>query len=319
MFIVIASQIAEADSRTARNLFYVVLIANITTAVITIKALGVDHNTARLLSKSNDVSRQLAGSGIGGYGVIYANVVMLPILLLFLKKIYSSERISFLTITVFINVLVTLFMLIRAQYTIALAISFCVIGFIYFKRIIFNPYLLFTVTLTMLGIVSLTDVANDIYILVDLFEGTRYQAKIIDLIVASGGDGQETGAVSSRSDAYMLSLNSFFEYPVTGVLEFGSKIGHHSDILDKYAQWGFFLGSLVVYVLLYFPLKLYRLVRAEERIYIFCFGVALILVGLLNTLVMEVSIAFILLSIFYSIFYLVEKDKYEECSKATVC
>ena len=68
-------------SKNTKLIILVILITNLLTMLITLKALTMDYSVARLLSKSNKYTMELAGLGIGGYGLVYSNLALFPFLL----------------------------------------------------------------------------------------------------------------------------------------------------------------------------------------------------------------------------------------------
>ncbi|WP_231882535.1 hypothetical protein, partial [Oleiphilus sp. HI0061] len=88
--------------------------------------------------------------------------------------------------------------------------------------------------------------------------------------------------------------NTFKENFLFGILAFGKGIGHHSDIVDKFAQWGVFLGGAVVYLLCYYPLYLKRKMKYSISIELGVVLFAMIAIGMLNTITMEVSVPLVM-------------------------
>ncbi|WP_231882547.1 hypothetical protein, partial [Oleiphilus sp. HI0061] len=300
IFMIISLQLLSANQKSAKLILGTVMFANVVTLVLTIKALMVDHSIARLISESNDVSRMLAAQGLGGYGVVYANVVMLPVFVALYRVLSNQETkhhiLIFLTI---LNFFLCVAFLIKSQYTIANVIAFTGLIVILIRRslIIFSLMLLGGV-----AFLASTSFLSDLEVLLNFLDGTRYKEKLLDIIAASSGSHESDGAVGSRSDAYVMSVNTFKENFLFGILAFGKGIGHHSDIVDKFAQWGVFLGGAVVYLLCYYPLYLKRKMKNSISIELGVVLFAMIAIGMLNTITMEVSVPLVMLSCVYVIY-----------------
>jgi hypothetical protein len=302
VFIIVSSQLLVAHVNSAKLIVLIVFIANAITLLLTIKALALDHNTARFLSKSNEFSKELSASGLGGYGIVYANLVMLPVLFIFIDFLLKEKRKSRLMIFLcIVNIVLSIGLLIKAQYTIAIITMAIILTTLMYSYLKGSIFFLFGFVLILVAIYMSSSFIFDFNTLVHIFEGTRYQAKIIDLIAASSGSQESGGAVGSRSDAYLMSIITFFENPVFGVLGFGKGIGHHSDIMDKFAQWGLLVGLLIIYVCSYFPIKLFRLFNNEYKCELSLVIFSLFVVGVFNTITMEMSVPFVMLACFFVI------------------
>ncbi len=302
IFIVVSIQLLESKITTAKLIVTIVFIANIITLVLTIKGLVSDHNIARHLSKSNEYSQELASSGYGGYGVIYANLIMLPILFMFLNLLLETSKKPLLMIILCVsNIILTILLLIKAQYTIALLTASIIIFSLFFKFLKKHIFLFITFIVVLVVFVMSSPVTSALESFSEIFKGTRYQSKIIDVVAATSGTNDSEGPVRSRSEKYLVSITTTIENPILGVLGFGNDIGHHSDIIDKFAQWGIIVGMLIMYILIYFPFRLYKLLGTKYKLEVSLVIFALFVVGGFNTIPMEASVPFVLLSCFYVI------------------
>ncbi|HDY7502806.1 hypothetical protein [Vibrio vulnificus] len=285
-----------SSNKYSKIVVVTILASNIITALITLKGLYLDHNIARLLSKSNDVSVHLAKQGYGGYGYIYANLVIFPILCLFSKLNYDFNRST--TIVgglVNFNIILCVLLLTKAQYSIALVCLIVVIVYLSYK--ILGGYVSVLIILILFLIFLVLPVASFISIesIGDILEGTRYKAKFLDVMSAFDGAAKVDGDVTSRATAYIKSVTIFFENPILGSLSFDNNIGRHSDILDKFAQWGGVIGVLVTYLIIALPLKIEKMIPDKYRYFIVCFVFCLLWTAMFNTMPMEAAVAIILL------------------------
>lgn len=294
---VLAYWLLKSRARVSYVIVVSILLLNSFTLLRTIFALLLDHNVSRYLSKSNEFSEQLAASGIAGYGVVYANVVLLPILLIALKVFKRSGN-YFLRVLTSINIFLCLFFIVKAQYTIAILLTILALVFLAYSAVRRHIYLLAPV---MLASVFVFIYYVSEYVSVEnvqfFLEGTRYRVKFLDLISLFESGAQLTDdSVGGRLYAYMKSVSVFFESPVFGSLAFDYQLGAHSDILDKFAQWGVFIGALVVFSISWFFQVVKSVEGKEFSREIFVAQFCLLVIALFNTLAMEVGVVFIFLS-----------------------
>ncbi len=287
-----ALKIIKDEPESCLVLMYVILISNGVTLLLTINALMFDHNVSRYLSKSNDFSRELSVKGLGGYGIVYANLILLPFIIGGLKaivgRVYQNK---FLFLLLSLNFCLSVVYFIKAQYSIALALC-CLILFCSLIR--FKSVLSTSLTTLMLLVAAFAcfTVISAPEILVDILEGTRYQQKVIGLMGLLSGS-ETTAAVSSRVEVYTRSVLTFVDNAAFGVGAYDERIGKHSDILDKFAQFGLIYGLSVMYALVYVPIKMREWLGYRMKKEILLVVVIILLIATLNTVPLEMGVSLI--------------------------
>jgi hypothetical protein len=226
------------------------------TSVITLRAYLINPISSRLIKESLGGGLHYLQSGIGGYHYIYFIVILFAVLIYLYRngpnkhKMYYNSSIGFIILILGINI-------IYSNYSTALLLIF--ISLIsraifvkirtdripqYFQKIFVLLILAYALLLPLIdfGIYYLSGSVNSERLL-----EIRY------LISA-----QEMGSsMYSRADAYIKSIQVFFEHPMTGVIfddlayQSGgvTGFGQHSFILDTYALYGFIFGTLNIYLL----------------------------------------------------------------------
>lgn len=272
-----------------KNIILTILVFNLIALVGTYFGLLIDDHAARALSKSGDGAIDLTEQGVGGYGTIYSNVVLIPILFYLKTKIISSR----LKIIIWLNIIIGIIVVIKANYLIAvLLIVFQLLAFLYIKTKGVNKVFLFvSVFFGIIFIVTNVDYIENAT--GELVEGTTYAIKHRDFFKQINGQESEYGSVSSRAERYQRSFKMIFINPITGVLSYDD-IGKHSNILDQLAQYGIVFFSLFIYLLIYLPLQIMK--REIEKKHIIIFITTVLLLGLLNNYPLHIGVAYILLA-----------------------
>lgn len=216
----------------------------------------VDPHAARVVIRSGAEAYDLTQAGIGGYGLIYASVLMVPpiLALAFLRPrgswlpAWLRLRPKLARFAIFISLAASAIVIVVSGYSIAVAaLTISIASFILLR----NPSpIRFILLITIIGGVLLAwrEIVVGIFEIVRPFaQGTNYQLKIDD-IIRSINFGDATGTFGDRKDRYMRSLYLFLENPILGTISVRD-IGKHSSILDNFAQWGAFIGLLFVYLI----------------------------------------------------------------------
>lgn len=216
----------------------------------------VDPHAARVVIRSGAEAYDLTQAGIGGYGLIYASVLMVPpVLALAFLQLRGPWLPSWLRLRpilaksiIFISLAVSLIVIVVSGYSIAVAaLAISIVSFVLLR----NPspvrfILLFGIIVGIL-LVWREIIVFTFEIIRPFAEGTNYQLKIDD-IIRSINFGDATGSFGDRKDRYMRSLGLFFQNPIFGTISIRD-VGKHSSTLDNFAQWGAFIGLLFVYLI----------------------------------------------------------------------
>tara|TARA_R110002051_G_C8709983_1_gene495454 strand:- start:829 stop:1710 length:882 start_codon:yes stop_codon:yes gene_type:complete len=272
-----------------KNIILIILVFNLIALVGTYFGLLLDDHASRALSKSGDGAIALTEEGVGGYGTIYSNVVLIPILFYLKTKIISLR----LKIIIWLNIIIAIIVIIKANYLIAvLLIVFQSLAFLYSITNGINKVFLF-VTVFFATIFIITNVDYIENVTGELVEGTTYAIKHTDFFNQLNGQESEFGSVSSRIERYQRSFKMIFINPIIGVLSYDD-IGKHSNILDQLAQHGVVFFSLFIYLLINLPLQIIK--REREKKHLIIFITTVLLLGLLNNYPLHIGIAYILLA-----------------------
>ncbi|MEZ9917150.1 hypothetical protein AB4404_12025 [Vibrio breoganii] len=270
------------------------MLLNVFTNIITIKALILDPNVSRLISRSDEVSIPLTKSGIGGYSHIYSNVVMLPLFIYFVFNSFTKR--SFVLFSIYsINLLTTVFVIYKAQYTIALLLTFFILAF--------SVYNYCNGVIRLFGLLLIACYGsyyflNSESIALNFGDG-KYSDKIrsISSLIYYGNFTDQSNQIGNRTYLYLNSLSAFFQNPF-GVQVFDTKIiGGHSDFIDKFAQFGFIVAPFIIYSFIWFPLYCYRKAEGNLRNIVLLSLLCLLVVSLFNTLSVQMAMYFFILSI----------------------
>ena len=198
-----------------------------------------DPTIARKLVRNDESIYQYLRQGIGGYSLIYPQVVCFPVLVMWIFKSFKNKKFYFL-IGLGWLVSYVLFVL-NANYSIAITGSvISLIILLFYKG--HSVALAFAVSAglfiaLMLMILYWDGLRN---MLLEFFDGTAVAKKINDL-VATSESGAAEGSINDRIVTYQATLNTIFKFPVIGGL-WWSGGGGHSSLGDIFAQYGLFGG-----------------------------------------------------------------------------
>ncbi len=209
-------------------------------------------NASRMLSKSFDGANELMNEGIGGFGHIYSQIILVPsVLYLLQKRIYKNIWYNLLFA---IYIIVTITLILNAGFSLAI-INLILTMFLYF--LIKNKNWVNIFKLCSVGfIISIIIYLNFEIIfnfLISLASGTRYQLKVIDIYSSLRGV-TSLGTVEVRLERYIRSIKLFFQNPLIGQLSY-SELGKHSALIDSFAQYGIFMGLIFMKIVLGTPYK----------------------------------------------------------------
>lgn len=217
--------------------FLVFIFFNYKTAVVLIE----DPTIARKIVRMDDDVVQLMRQGIGGYALVYSQVLMFPAALFWTLKAFRNDRIKFLIGIVWL--VSYAFLIANASYSIALFSTFASLFVLLFYK---GKSVVGVIVITMILFVGV--MASIMYItpwrewLLVTFDGTAVAKKINDLVnpVDSGGED----SIQVRITQYIRSLQAMLQYPVVGTLWRSALTGTHSHVLDSFAIYGWFGGYL---------------------------------------------------------------------------
>lgn len=198
-----------------------------------------DPTIARRLVRNDEDVYIYLRQGIGGYSLIYPQVVAFPALVMWVFKSFKQRRVYFFIGIVWL-VSYVLFV-INANYSIAITGSIIsLIILLFYKG--HSAGLAFVVSAGlfiafMLMILYWESFRN---MLLEFFDGTAVAKKINDL-VATSESGATEGSINDRIIAYQATFNTIFRFPIIGGL-FWESGGAHSAVGEAFAKYGLFGG-----------------------------------------------------------------------------
>lgn len=209
-----------------------------------------DPTIARKLVRNDEEIYVYLQQGIGGYSLIYPQVVAFPVLVMWIFKSIKKRKLYFLIGLVWL-VSYVLFV-INANYSIAITGSvFSLIILLFYKG--HSAGLAFAVSAglfitLMLMILNAEGFRN---MLLEFFDGTAVAKKINDL-VATSESGAAEGSINDRVIRYQASFNTIFRFPLIGGLWWESG-GGHSALGESFAKYGLFGGYIFCKIIYSIP------------------------------------------------------------------
>lgn len=265
-FLLVGESLGRGRDGDARLCFWLVLLVLPIWSIATLRGIEtIAVDVARTISRSSDEARTLAGQGVGGYGFAYTVLLCLPFLAWFATRPRSAaatmgargwRRRGVMTLLM-LNFLLGYLLLLRAGYTIGLvlaAIALCLVLLVRARgglRLAIS--LVLSATLVVLAAFALRPALDGLQ---EVATGTEYSAKVRD-VRRSLDEDQSTGTVGDRAERYQRSTRLALQNPVMGTLTF-DHVGKHSAALDRYAQYGFVIGTLFLLLLVYLPWRFVR-------------------------------------------------------------
>ncbi len=219
----------------------IIMILFIIFNAITIKALVEDPTIARRLVRDDESIYEYWRQGVGGYGLIYPQVCISPIILAWVIKAFKEHKIYFIIGIVWLITFV--WFLGIAGYSIAIFASVigAIILLVYRGKSVVLALVVSSVffILIMFSILYITGFREW---LLEIFDGTAVAKKINDL-VSTGATGETGDSIQIRIDRYWASIFNAIKYPIIGSL-WRANGGGHSAFLDTLSKYGI-LGTMM--------------------------------------------------------------------------
>ena len=250
----------------------------------TYKTVADDPTIARLIVRNDESIYHYMRSGVGGYGLLYSQVCILPI---FVAWTISSFKKHWLKFGIGVLWLISYYLyLFNSGYSIAVVTSIAALIILFFYKrssvvlAVFVTAVLIVILVWLIGYNS--GFRNW---LTGMFSGTKIAQKITDVYL-SITTKDTADSILSRIEAYKGSFNTLLSFPLIGGLWFpGGSGGGHSAIIDTFAKYGVFGGVIFVRMLFSFPMQLKKSplngkdIRIANSVFI-----AIFLIGILNSL-----------------------------------
>lgn len=289
LFLMVGESFSRGREGDARFVFWCVLLVMPIWMFTTLQGIeSIAHDVARTISRSSIEARRLAAQGIGGFGFVYTVVLCLPFLAQAALGASSTKRRGWAAIAgkllVWVNFLLGSLLVLRAGYSIALLLGASAIVFVLLIRS--RRAYPFAISLCLSGLIVLgasLGLEPALDYLQGISAGTEYAAKVHDM-QASLNIGSATGTVEGRTERYERSFMLFLDNPLVGALDFEG-VGGHSAFLDRFAQYGVFVGLLFFYLLIHWPVTVLRNAAVPIGLALSFFVVALVF-PMVNTVFM---------------------------------
>lgn len=290
-FLLVGESFRRGREEDARFCFWLTLLVLPVWSLTTLNTLDTYGHAARVVTRSSAEAQELADQGVGGFSLVYAMVLCLPLLaqlvlgrkrqmtlgggrwrarlgyalliVAFVLGLLLVMRAGYSIAVLLLGVGLACVLVIRSRRTLPFAISVCFAGLLVFAgSMVLQPTLA---------------------IFQNAAVGTEYATKVRD-VRASLNTDQSVGTVEGRTERYMRSLRLFLENPVLGTLRIDD-VGKHSAVLDRFAQYGIGMGTLFLLLIAYVPWRVLRDRRAPIGMALGFFAVA-VGVPLLNNVFM---------------------------------
>ena len=250
-----------------RGLFLIVLLLLIFFNLRSAAAVRINPQVARLIVRDDEEMYDFLRQGVGGYSLIYPQVVIFPAILRWVEKTFRKKPLFFAIGLVWLASYVGYIMI--AGYAIAIYASVLGVVILHlYKGKHVTTVIIVTLLLFIAGMYLLASIKPLQDFLLQIFKGTAVERKIQDLLrTAESGTAQ--GAIYDRFVAYRGSFRTIFSYPIIGGLWWASG-GGHSAVLDMFAKYGV-LGGYVYVKMIYSVPRDYRRTHPEE-LYRVCNG-----------------------------------------------
>lgn len=218
----------------------------------TASEIAVNPNAARDIVRNNDLANGYLRRGIGGYGLLYCQVCIVPAITMWVLSAFKHNKLFF-AVGVIWEVTFFRFLLISG-YTIATVSTFIGLAMLFiYRRKSVAPALV----LSLLFLVLLVYLIgyNDAFRtrLLEYFDGTKVAVKINDIYTSITTE-ETADSIYERIKRYSDSLNVIKKYPLIGCW-FLDGVGGHSALLDAFAKYGLFGGIMMLRMVYYVPRK----------------------------------------------------------------
>lgn len=280
-----------------KNLFFSLLFI-LYTSIQTTLVLILNPFAARSIKTSAEETEDLISDGVSGYGLIYAVVILVIVLI---PMILDGKKLglSFLG-KIFILVLggSFLYLIILSNYFTALIVTLMAILTIIVlyrnkKRLfILAPFALMYIMFQKDINVKVLDTISS-FVQTDGLTYRRIQEIKAELIF-----GSSTESVDSRSGVINQSIDLLSEYPILGyATELGNnfdlnRVGQHSYVFDTYALFGLFLGTYSLWIMwLPFHYRIKSNFGYKLKVFSWTVGFAFMILIIMNNLTPSMGFA----------------------------
>lgn len=237
--------------KALRFLIAVYVIYAIMISAFSIQQLQINPEISRILANSDkNITSAFAGPFMANFSFVNG-VTLISLFLVFSFKVSRRKRIRVFSLLL---IALAVFLLIRAQYSIALLLFFIFASIIvlFYSRGKNNNI---KTVLIIFGVALIIPFAGIILQgIAELIPPGYVERRIRSLGIMLGLGGiQEGSDLAERLNLYQLSLSTFFENFFVGVggKYYGASglVGGHSQILDNFAYYGILFGTQFIWYL----------------------------------------------------------------------
>ena len=280
----------EQEVKSYNYLVTIIFATYIIFNITTIRALNIDPHIMRSLAKNSSLSSLYQDQGVGGYGYLYAMILVIPIGIFKLRQETGLRRIVTLIFLITSYVLVF-----SSAYMLAMLITICMTG-AYIALSFRNRNSTITVFLIITAAVILYYNLDSLLLwIADLTRPSMIQKKVEDMYEILFNDvSVEDTVLWGRYERYLRDIMLILNSPIWGTLRY-SLVGKHSAILDLYAQFGIPIGIYATSAI-FKPLK--KCIRKNRPELIASF-IGLVLYLLLNSPAMSVGVLYFIFPLIF--------------------
>ena len=243
------------NEESLRPVFWWVLLTLPITYVKTIYTLWfVNGHAMRLAVRSSEAAMQVAEDGVGGYGLAYSTVIMVPALVILFKYRNQMSIKLWQKLLITANLVLAVTLVLSSGFTIAVLTLIATLGTLVILSKVTVARTLLAAFLAVFLLIGYKPVIQmSLTAVQPLTQGTNYFNKVQD-ILETLEQGEAQGTANDRIIRWERSAKLFLEHPVLGVWS-NRDIGKHSEILDTFARLGVFLGFMFIYLILYIQIR----------------------------------------------------------------
>lgn len=241
-------------------LIIVMLSAYVITSFTTYMGLLKYADAARILATiadSKDANAVFWGRlNIGGFETIYSIVILFPMVICLYKK-KKIPLIIFIGITA-----IFVLCILQSQYATALLLFFSSFILLFAKKEFKGNKVWYLIAFAAVLYLIFKPLIADFLTYLSYNIQSTTLAERFAFIADSLNGIENKSDVGNRIDRYMISINSFLKYPISGMFLFNRySTGGHSFILDTFGQFGLVGGLAIflffkqIFVKLYLPFR----------------------------------------------------------------
>lgn len=206
-------------------------------------AVIADPTILRRIVRDDAETYAYLRSGIGGYGLLYSQVMLFPAGLAWIRGALRRNRLLFALGSAWAVSFVLL--VLNAGYSIAVVgAAIGAVMLLFYRRRRVGGAVLVSLLLFAGLMASIVYIEPWRGFLLEFFSGTSVAVKIRDL-TASAANASAEGSIQNRITAYRYSVEAILGYPFIGGLWMAGG-GGHSQLLDMFAKYGVWGGAIFV-------------------------------------------------------------------------